>query len=330
VPFPAGYPKLLTLSAAVQCETLCAIGGTTMRVEPERERGEGGKPRIPSEPDRSAIAALPSSSYRELQAINKPEFSVRAFYVGEHIDLRLVLKTSRTTAQQPALVPMDGGGVAVLFRYGAVVFFDATDSAQQAFLRELAPLIAHRYEQPESEEVLIRISAHDRESAENATVVVNSGSNERLEVVAAVLGKSVALAQYEADVANNFDQIEPFAKQLESTGRGGRKMRQLLRQIGRTLLNEHKMVARVEVVERPDLLWERPELEQLYLRLEDEFELRERAAILDRKLDLISRTASTVLDLLQKRRSLRVEWYIVLLIVFEIALSLYSLIGRGL
>lgn len=85
-------------------------------------------------------------------------------------------------------------------------------------------------------------------------------------------------------------------------------MRQLLRHVGRALLNEHKMVARVEVVDRPDLLWERPELEQLYLRLEGEFELRERAAILDRKLDLISRTAGTVLDLLHKRCSSRVEW----------------------
>jgi hypothetical protein len=41
--------------------------------------------------------------------------------------------------------------------------------------------------------------------------------------------------------------------------------------------------------------------------LEDEFELEDRGAILARKLELISRTAGTVLDLLQKRRSVRVE-----------------------
>ena len=58
---------------------------------------------------------------------------------------------------------------------------------------------------------------------------------------------------------------------------------------------------------------------------EYEFELRERAAIMDRKIDLIARTASTVLDLLQKRRSIRVEWYIVILIVLEITLSVYGL-----
>jgi uncharacterized Rmd1/YagE family protein len=147
-------------------------------------------------------------------------------------------------------------------------------------------------------------------------------------VVAAVLGKSVALAQYESDVAATFDHIEPFAAQLEKTGRGGRDMRLLLRHVGRSLLNEHKMAARVEVTDRPELIWEHPELNQLYLRLAEEFDLTERAEILDRKLELISRTVQTVLDLLQKNRSIRVEWYIVILIVVELALSLYAVIWR--
>ena len=106
-------------------------------------------------------------------------------------------------------------------------------------------------------------------------------------------------------------------------------MRQLLRHVGRALLDELKMVARVEVVDRPELIWDRPDLEQLYLRLEDEFELQERAAILDRKLELISRTVETVLELLQKSRSMRVEWYIVVLILLELVLTLYQLFVRS-
>jgi uncharacterized Rmd1/YagE family protein len=146
--------------------------------------------------------------------------------------------------------------------------------------------------------------------------------------VAAVLAKSVALAQYENDVTAIFDRIEPYAVDLERGGRGRTDMQFLLRHIGQALLNEHKMVARVEVSDRPELLWEHPELEQLYLRLEDEFEIEERAAILDRKLELISRTVETTLDLVQKDRGIRVEWYIVILIVFEILLSLYDIFSR--
>ena len=105
-------------------------------------------------------------------------------------------------------------------------------------------------------------------------------------------------------------------------------MRLLLRHVGRALLDELKMVARAEVTDRPEVIWDHPDLAHLYRRLEDELELQERAAILDRKLELISRTVETVLDLLQKRRSVRVEWYIVILIVAELALTLYQLFVR--
>ena len=89
------------------------------------------------------------------------------------------------------------------------------------------------------------------------------------------------------------------------------------------------MVGQVEVVDKPELLWEHPELERLYLRLEDEFEIRERHAALQRKFELVSRTAQTALEVLRNRQNLRVEWYIVILIVVEIPLTLYQLFGRG-
>jgi uncharacterized Rmd1/YagE family protein len=72
--------------------------------------------------------------------------------------------------------------------------------------------------------------------------------------------------------------------------------------------------------------WDNPGLEGLFARLEDEFELRERHTAIERKLGLISRTSHTLLEVLSGRHTLRVEWYIVILIVMEILLSLYTLI----
>lgn len=257
--------------------------------------------------------------------IAKSAFSARAVYVGEQIDLRPFVRSRRVPAQQPAIAAVQGGGVAIIFRYGAVVFFDVSIAQQQKFLESLLPLVRQAYEQPETEEIAISIDVQAPEGISGEAVVLREASLERLEIVAAALGKSVALAQYEADASQNFERIEPFAIQLEQSGRGGRNMRLLLRHTGRALLDELKMVARVEVTDRPELIWDHPGLKQLYLRLEDEYELQERSSILDRKLELISRTVGTVLDLLQKSRSSRVEWYIVILILIELAVMLYQL-----
>jgi len=83
---------------------------------------------------------------------------------------------------------------------------------------------------------------------------------------------------------------------------------------------------RAEMAEKPEILWDNPALEGLFARLEDEFEIRERHAAIERKLNLISRTTHTVLELVSSKHSLRVEWYI--LILFEILLTLYQLFFR--
>ena len=88
------------------------------------------------------------------------------------------------------------------------------------------------------------------------------------------------------------------------------------------------MVGRAEITEKPEVLWDNPGLEGLFARLEDEFEIRERHVAIERKLNLISVTAHTVLELLGSKHSLRVEWYILLLIVLEILLTLYQLFLR--
>jgi uncharacterized Rmd1/YagE family protein len=91
------------------------------------------------------------------------------------------------------------------------------------------------------------------------------------------------------------------------------------------LLIESRMVGRAEISEKPELLWDQPGLEGLFARLQDEFEIRERHLALERKMNLLSHTTQSVQDLLTTRHSLRVEWYIVILIVFEILLTLYEM-----
>lgn len=256
----------------------------------------------------------------------KTTIEARALLIGERIDLRSLGARNRL-ASDPVVVPVERG-MAVLLRYGAVVFFGVSQAGKEAFLRSLVPWVTRPYENPETETLSIAIDPHHHEGIEGSTLFLKDDQIERYQVVADILGKSTVLALYESKIAQNFDRIEPFAVDLDRKARSSRNARELLRHIGGALLSEQTMVARVEVGDKPELVWERPDLERLYLRLEDEFEILERHRALERKLDLIARTAETALEVLQDRRTLRVEWYIVILIVLEILLSLYSMFFR--
>ena len=77
------------------------------------------------------------------------------------------------------------------------------------------------------------------------------------------------------------------------------------------------------------MVWDRQDLDRLYARLEDEYELKERAEALSRKLAVIADTAEIMTDTIDTRRSLRLEVIIVILIAVELVVAgfqvLYSM-----
>lgn len=259
-------------------------------------------------------------------------FTAKAVLLGERLDLRALGATSRT-GSAPLVIETRGGGLAVLFRYGAAVLYDLTTLDEDEFIRQIMPRVLQPFSdtERETETVSVRIDSQARDAMESSTVILTDKSNERLQLVADVLSKSVALAKHENTVAQQFDRIEPFAANVDHWGRGTIAAKELLQHLGGALLSEHRIVGGVQPDDKPELLWDHPELERLWLRLRDEFEIRERFDALHRKLALITRTAETALELLQNRRALRVEWYIVALIVFEICLTLAQMVvfGRG-
>jgi required for meiotic nuclear division protein 1 len=261
------------------------------------------------------------------------EIEVLALHVGDRIDVR-ELNRAECILPAPALNRVGDCGYAVVFRYGVVVLFHVSDHEVAQFQATIGPFVSGALEIPEREEALILITPDGeeklrRQSAshllEQSGIVLRSATRGRLQIVAEVLGKSVALTHYHRRVSSVFDRIEPFAVQmrtgypLDGTGRD------LLQLLGDATVTQTHMIGRVEIRDKPDLAWGRADLDRLYQQLAAEYELRERDAALTKKLDLVSSTTSTFFNLQESRRALRVEWYIVVLILVEIGLILYEI-----
>ncbi|MGE5503491.1 MAG: RMD1 family protein [Actinomycetota bacterium] len=253
---------------------------------------------------------------------------VRAFLLGERLDTR-GFEQRQALATTPLTVRAGRKGFAVLFRYGVVVLFDISAEEEAHFLADLERLVAEPMDPPRrGEEHIDIVPGADEHVDPDGSIILRQLTPDRLQVVADVLAKELVLEHYEVRVAAVFDRIEPLAARLKDGGRHDFKARTLLSQIGEVLITQHRMVGRAEMLEKPEVLWNQPELEGLFGRLEREYEVRERSRALDRKLEVIGDTAQTLLDLVHTGRSLRLEWYIVLLIVFELALGLYDKVFR--
>jgi uncharacterized Rmd1/YagE family protein len=212
-----------------------------------------------------------------------------------------------------------------LLRYGVVVVFNLTPIAVTRFLETLKPLIKEPQPDMVLEQLSLAFQPATKERIERDVLWLRNYHLERLQIVAEALAKSVVLEYYEMEIAKIFDRMQIFATAIQNQNARPPKEHELLRDLGGTLLIQQKMLGTVEVGEKPDPIWDHPELDRLYLRLEDEYELRERLLALEQKLSLIAKTVETALGILQRDSSHRVEWYIVILIVVEILLSVYDL-----
>lgn len=224
----------------------------------------------------------------------------------------------------PLAVRIGESGVAVVFRYGVVVFIGLSPHEEGAFLDRLTPRLFGLINPHEEETAKIQVARETEEIPVGGPVMVREFSLERLLIVADALAKSVVLGRGEREVANVFDTIEPFARELASFGRTSKSRTAMLKLLGEALLVQHRVSGRVAVGEKPDVLWDRPDLERLYARLEDEYELSERVDTLNRKLAVIAETATTLADIIDTKRSLRLEIIVVVLIAFEIVIGFYD------
>jgi uncharacterized Rmd1/YagE family protein len=253
---------------------------------------------------------------------------VRALQLGERLDLK-GLEREDAFSSDPLAFRTASGGSVILFKSGAAVFVGLTPIEEDDLIRGLGERVIGQLDEREIETASLVIKPDDDELlSSSGAIQLKTAEPDRLLLVAEVLAVSVALAYDERRIAKAFERITPIADSL-STGRlPSAPQSTLLAQIGEALSIQHRMASRVDLDEKPDVLWDHPELERFWAKLVDEYDLPQRARAIDRKLAVIRETADTLVDLISTRTSHKLEWYIIAIIALELALTVFDRISK--
>jgi uncharacterized Rmd1/YagE family protein len=249
---------------------------------------------------------------------------VRALQLGERIDVR-GLERDDAFSSAPLAFRTSANGIAVLFKTGAAVFIGMTPVEEEQLVSALGERIINPLSERETESVnLVLTPDEDALLSPLGDLQVKVADPDRMLLVAEALAMSVTLAYDERRIGAAFERIDKAAQMLQSRRLPPNPHGELLEQIGEALLIQQRLAARADLDDKPDVLWDHPELERFWARLVDEYDLTQRARAISRKLEVIRGTADTLTDLFATRTSHRLEWYIIALIAFEVVLSLYD------
>ena len=250
------------------------------------------------------------------------KYQVETVYIGESIDLKKVQEGVKQylclNRDDPLVVKLLKDQYAVLTKFGTVTFWNVPIRLRQQFLNEIRLYVKSKkehYPYDENTRVLIggNVEGVTFEKVYSAHLNV-----EKIKIISYVLSQSVALERYEDDIGNSLSETEADVDNLKTKGKALFSEKKLLKQIGGVFSVKQTTVVHLALFDKPESIWESPDLETLYNRMSSEYDLKIRFDVLDKKIDYLSDISKMMMGFLAEKRNAYLEIIIIVLIIIEI------------
>ncbi|MCM3766929.1 RMD1 family protein [Neobacillus niacini] len=225
---------------------------------------------------------------------------------------------------------INAGQMVLIFSFGSVVFINQTEPSETTillkFIQRFEPDVeinnADRYTDD------YKLHIHENESLELADEYVMVPEFEEFypELISTVLAKSVALEKTEEQLGKIHDRLETMIDRLEK-GKLRIGNKELARTTAKILRHEYNTLAYIMILDKPEITWSSSTASEFYDKMMEFFELSDRYKILKSKTEILYNIMDGFSTISHSIRGLFVEWVIVLLILFEIVLTLLQIAG---
>ena len=229
---------------------------------------------------------------------------------------------SKRTPRELWFAPASGGTV-FIYPFGALVFYDVGPEVREtelALLRRIRPDLTAT--QVMDEQFTVREDPGVRPDVVNGVLTLDRLTFERASVVALTVAQSAAMDYYDRIVDQMFSETDKLVDRLEKLGTVPLRTRHLHKFIGAALGTRNEVLSILHLLDKPESIWDDPGADHIYGELRAEFDLVARYQALELTLRSVQDALELITDVARDRRLVLLEAAIVLLIVFEIVLSL--------
>ena len=259
-------------------------------------------------------------------------YRIKAVHVAERLKLKelreIFSRTPLEISNYEMVFQLGQHSYVFVYNYGSAVFFNVPDDIQE---KELALLQSHRVQSdavapgtPATDSFLMEVNEAQGSRAKVAfdRIVVQEASYPLIKIACMLLAESTGLEYYETLIENLLDKTNAYSKKLHRQGRMLESSEDLIKFIGLCLDTKQEIIANLYIVDSPDETWENVELDRVHQELKTMLEVDTRYRALEYKIKIIQESIEVIVDLSKSRRETLLETIIILLITFEIIISI--------
>jgi required for meiotic nuclear division protein 1 len=273
------------------------------------------------------------------------DLTFKAFAITNEIDLNKIAVhcgiPKKFTWEEPLILRgeilksilfknVDETQMVLVFSFGSIVFINHSTpneiTALLNYLHSFEPEIDVKGADRYSDDYSLHVKETESIELTDEYVVVPEYENYYPELISTVLAKSVALEKTEEQLGHINDKLETMIDRLEK-GKLRIGNKELARTTAKIIRHEYNTLAYIMILDKPDITWTSSTAGEFYDRMLEFFELNDRYKILKSKTEILYNIMDGFSTISHSIRGLFVEWIIVILILFEIVLSLLGIAG---
>lgn len=236
------------------------------------------------------------------------------------IDLKAttkVLAGYEIVRKNPLMLKIADDAYVSIVSFGAIVLWNLKADQQAELLKTVLEASQVGVDQRACDSLIVNPSAGKDEPLFNE-VLLTDESLDRIYLVSFAFAQSLVLERVELDIERIIKGLSPILADLRKSGQVHAHSRTLLQTIGFSMASEQELMSGLLLLDRPPETWESEALNRLYERLYDYFDITTRQAALERKVSFVDNSVSVVMDIVNSRHSVRLEWIVIVLIALEV------------
>jgi uncharacterized Rmd1/YagE family protein len=249
-------------------------------------------------------------------------YRVVSYQVADSIDIKAckaAFKFEPTYSDSEELFyESEGQRYLYIFKYGVISFLNYDAVEVSSFLQFVRGFCKNVFQDGLHDEFIIETGASENKVSHNK-IEIKVADRDIFRIVMLNVSQSVALDHYSDQTTRLLEETNYHTQILERKGRLNISGINLKKFIGKTLLLKNRIAENLYIFDSPPETWDNERLDKLYSELKKNFDLQERFRNVAEGLQIVKDNLDLFKDLLQYKKSVFLEWIVIILIAIEVA-----------
>ncbi|MQL74123.1 hypothetical protein Taro_006466 [Colocasia esculenta] len=216
----------------------------------------------------------------------------------------------------------------VVFQYGSAVMFNVSDDEAEGYLEIVCKYASGLLPDTRKDDYAVVEKPLLMTWMQGGPdhIVLKNLDADGIRIIGSVLGQSIALDHFIRQVDGMVEEFTDINRVMEKTGTFTMERKKLFQLVGKANSNLADVILKLGLFDRSEIAWRNAQYDQILEYLREEFELTQRFGNLDFKLKFVEHNIHFLQEVLQKRRSDFLEWFVIVLLIADNLIAIYEIV----